>query len=335
MKQTTVHALVISVILILSLPIVLDAQQTASLSGRVVDPQGNVVSGAAVSATLKSTSIRRAAATNEAGMFVISNLAPGEYEVQVIVKGFARKVYPSVALHVGQASSMDIPLSIGDAEQTFVLVEREQTPLVNTTSSAVDGVVTARTIESMPLNGRNFLELALLVPGNSPAPNFDPTKTNTVLISSAGQLGPGRQCHDRRSRQQRRCRGRVAYRTSRRMRFRSFRSRPTAFPRRSADPARRSSTSSPNPAPTSLHGSTSFYLRDNSLQGLPATFDRRNPTPPFDREQYSAAAGRPGCVGTAPGGSAPLSTGIRTAQFSWEGATRRVEPSGAISRRPR
>ena len=180
-----------TILLLLSVPTGLNAQQTASLSGRVIDPQRNVIPGAVVNATLKSTSMRRATTTNKEGLYVLSNLVPGEYEIHATMKGFAPKVFPSVELHVGQASTMDIPLTIGDGQQTVVLVEREQAPLINTSSSAVDGVVTARTIESTPLNGRNFLELALLMPGNSPAPNFDPTKTNTIVISSAGQLGRG------------------------------------------------------------------------------------------------------------------------------------------------
>ena len=81
---------------------------------------------------------------------------------------------------------------------------------VDTTRSVVDAVIPSSLIEALPLNGRNFLELALLVPGNAPAPNFDPTKSNCVVDLLGRAARPRRQHHDRRRRQQRRRRRRTA-----------------------------------------------------------------------------------------------------------------------------
>ena len=95
-----------------------------------------------------------------------------------------------LSLNVGEKRVADVSLELQSPDQTVVVID--DTGLAHSdVNSAVDDFIDSPRIEQLPLNGRNFLELALLVPGNSPAPNFDPTKTNTVLISSAGQLGRG------------------------------------------------------------------------------------------------------------------------------------------------
>jgi len=121
---------------------------------------------------------------------VISNLPVGMYQIRVEAQGFTTKVSQGlVALTVGQSVRLDAELSTGALSAAVDLTP--EMPAIDAESSKVDAVINNSTIANLPLNGRNFLELALLTPGNSPAPNFDPTKTNTVVISSAGQVGRG------------------------------------------------------------------------------------------------------------------------------------------------
>jgi hypothetical protein len=156
----------------------------------------------------------------------------------------------------------------------------------------VDGVIPAARIDALPLNGRNFLELALLVPGNQPTPNFDPTKSNSVLISSAGQLGRGGNVTiDGQDNNDDVVGGPLLN-----LPIDAVQEFQIATTRYGADLGR-SASSVINVVTRSgtntLRGSASFFARDDAWQALPATADRSGGTPPFDRQQYAGTLGGP------------------------------------------
>jgi hypothetical protein len=166
----------------------LSAQQanTGAVTGIVTDPQGAVIARAQVTARNSATNATRTTRSNNSGNYLLSNLVPGEYRIEVEASTFKRMVQ-TVEVAVGQVVRADIGMKVGET----IVADVFGTAPVNTTTSTIDSVIDTRTIEQLPLNGRNYLELALLVPGNAPAPNFDPTKAGTVQIASAGQLGRG------------------------------------------------------------------------------------------------------------------------------------------------
>lgn len=275
-------------------PIVFSQQAAnATLTGTITDPHGAVVSGVSVTATQKATGVKRETVSNDDGLYVLSNLAPGDYELRIEARGFTTKVSKTlVSLKVGETVTLNVPLEVGVSESVVVdLVPQRQ--LIDNSNSLIDGIIESREVESLPLNGRNFLELALLIPGNAPAPNFDPTKTNTVVISSAGQLGRG---------------GNVtidgvdtnddvvggSIQNISQEAIQEFQIATNRF----SSQMGRSGSSVINvitkQGTNELHGSGSFYFRDDKLQALPATFDRGlDESPAFDRQQYAFALGGP------------------------------------------
>lgn len=290
----SIRAILFTILFVCFTCMVVSGQQagTATLSGRVLDPNGAVVPGATVTATQKATRGARETTTNGEGMFVIPNLPAGEYEVRTQAKGFADMLMTAVILQVGQNLAVDVNLQLGTIVDSPGDLY-DYTPLVDTMTSAVDGLVDNRTIESLPLNGRNFLELALLIPGNSPAPNFDPTKTNTVVISSAGQLGRGGNVTVDGADDNDDVVGGAVQNISQEavQEFQVATNRFSAQLGRSGSSVVNIVTKAGS---NELHGSGSSYFRHRSLQGLPATFDRTfGQTPPFHREQYAFAIGGP------------------------------------------
>jgi|SRR5579883_1065608 hypothetical protein len=135
---------------------------TARLQGTVTDPSGAVVSGATVTVTSVETSRVSTITTNEYGYYTVTALPPGHYTVAVEQKGF-KKITRTLELQVAQVGVADFQLQVGEVAQ--VVNVEAGSPVINLQDSAMGQVVEARQIEEIPLNGRNFTQLALLVPG--------------------------------------------------------------------------------------------------------------------------------------------------------------------------
>ena len=161
---------------------------TGSIVGTVTDPSGAVVPGAKVTITNSDTNEVTNLTSNSAGAFNSGALAPGNYKVQVSLKGFST-MSQNLVVQVGNTATVNAKLQVG---QESTIVEVQGTTLaVNTEQSEVQGVLTSEQIENLPVNGRNFLDLAQLEPGVQiqDGQNFDPTKAGYSSISFGGRFG--------------------------------------------------------------------------------------------------------------------------------------------------
>jgi Carboxypeptidase regulatory-like domain/TonB dependent receptor len=260
---------------------------TASLSGRILDPQGATAEAATVTLRSRSTAATWITASDAEGRFRFSMLPPGSYYLEADLTGFNRRATDDITLQVGQDHVLDVQLAVaGIIENLRVRAESR------VLTTAVDGVLDAAQIESLPLNGRNFLELALLVPGNALTPLFDPTKSNRVLIGSAGQLGRGGNITiDGQDNNDDVVGGPLLNLPIDAVQeFQIATSRFGADQGRSASSAINVITRS---GTTERHGSASIFARDDAWQALPSTLDDPDLAPPFDRQQMSGAFGGP------------------------------------------
>src|SRR5208282_5995460 len=161
---------------------------TGSIQGTVTDPSGAVVSGDKVTITDKATGQVITATTNSAGAYTSGALVPGDYVVRVEAPSFKAAQLP-LTVQVGNTASGNVKLQVGQASET-VEVQASQIQ-VNTEQATVQGVLTSSQIENLPVNGRNFLDLAQLEPGVQiqDGQNFDPTKAGYSSISFGGRFG--------------------------------------------------------------------------------------------------------------------------------------------------
>jgi Carboxypeptidase regulatory-like domain len=161
---------------------------TGSIVGTVTDQSGAVVSGAKVAITSTSTGQTMELTSNPTGAFNSGPLSPGTYKVAVSSKGFST-ISTVTAVQVGNTSTVNAKLSLGAESQTIEV--QASSIAVNTEQAQVQGVLNAAQIENLPVNGRNFLDLAQLEPGVQiqDGQNFDPTKAGYSSISFGGRFG--------------------------------------------------------------------------------------------------------------------------------------------------
>jgi len=159
-----------------------------SVQGAIVDPKGAVVVSAKVTITNKDTGQKLEPEVTSAGTYNSGPLPPGRYLVRVAAQGF-KTVEQTVEAAVGIITSANVTLELG-SENTVVTVESSAIA-VNTEQATVQGILSAQQIENLPVNGRNFLDLAQLEPGVQiqDGANFDPTKNGFSSVSFAGHFG--------------------------------------------------------------------------------------------------------------------------------------------------
>jgi Carboxypeptidase regulatory-like domain len=152
----------IGVIVLLSLRC--SAQATsAELSGTVQDASGAVVPGAQVTANNIATNIAHSTHSGKNGEYVLTQLPPGDYTVTVDAPGFSKLVQSGLNLQVNQQARLDLTLKIGQQSETVEVTSHP--PLLESESSSIGTVVGQQMVNQLPLNGRNFTQLATLSPG--------------------------------------------------------------------------------------------------------------------------------------------------------------------------
>ncbi len=134
---------------------------TAQLSGQVKDPAGAIIVGAAVRARQVATGLLRSVTTNEAGIYILPNLPPGEYEVEVSAQGF-RPYRQAITLSVGQTATLDVVLEVGGVLEAVTVVGHQIA--LDPSKTEVSQVIEERRITDLPIIGRNFVDFVLLSP---------------------------------------------------------------------------------------------------------------------------------------------------------------------------
>jgi hypothetical protein len=150
-------------------------QTTGSIQGRIIDAQKAAVPGVTVTAKNAATGFTRTEVTDAEGVYRLNALPVGNYDVHAELSGFAPYDRKAVVVNIGQLVDLNIDMNVAGVSESVKVTA--DLPLIQTTSSSVGGVVDTGRIENLPLNGRQFANLAVTIPGVGLGFHSDPTKS--------------------------------------------------------------------------------------------------------------------------------------------------------------
>jgi len=159
---------------------------TGEVNGTVTDPNGAAVPGAVVKLINQATKGETEATTSQSGYFTFVNLRPASYVLMVETKGFKKSLTNPFALGVSETITQNVSLSVGEMSEVVEIAAGSE--LVQSSSSELGSVINERTVQDLPLNGRNFTQLLTLTPGVTPVS----TSQNRSIGGVEGNVGiPG------------------------------------------------------------------------------------------------------------------------------------------------
>lgn len=178
MKNTRsrVFPFLLSFFVSLSLPVLAQVER-ASIVGSITDKSGAAMAGIELTVTNEATNTSVKLTTDSSGAYIVPNLNPASYTVAVTHAGFRPVTFRNFVLQVSQNARLDITLEVGGVEQSIEVTGA--VPLLQTENASVGQVIPQAAVNSLPLNGRNFVQLAILAPGVSGLDYAQPATINT------------------------------------------------------------------------------------------------------------------------------------------------------------
>lgn len=295
-------SLLVITVMTLVVPLRARAQVSgATLSGTVSDKSGAVIPGAQVTIRDVATDIARNVTTDADGLYTAPNLLPGNYKLTVTANGFSTVEQSGITLAVGAQQVLNIKMAVGQVLQTVQVTA--QAPSVELATSSIGGEIDSTSVRELPLNGRDWTQLALLQPGvtsigslqlttngfqrgnrgfgtqmaiSGSRPQQNNFRLDGVSVNDYVNSGPGSVLG-------------VALGVDAISEFTVLSSNYSAeYGRTSGGVVNAISRSGTN----RFHGSSYFFLRDEDFDAR-NYFDKQNQIPPFHRDQYGGSIGGP------------------------------------------